>query len=99
MQQAQIEFAANTGLALQSVTLRLREASNGMLGFREAAQAAAIGVAKGFSPEQLDRLAQSAARAAAALGRDFEDAFDRLVRGVSKAEPELLDELGVTLRL
>jgi hypothetical protein len=99
LQQAQIEFAANTGLALQSVTLRLREASNGMLGFREAAQAAAIGVAKGFSPEQLDRLAQSAARAAAALGRDFEDAFDRLVRGVSKAEPELLDELGVTLRL
>jgi hypothetical protein len=99
LQQAQIEFAGNTGLALQSVTLRLREASNGMLGFREAAQAAAIGVAKGFSPEQLDRLAQSAARAAAALGRDFEDAFDRLVRGVSKAEPELLDELGVTLRL
>ena len=29
----------------------------------------------------------------------FEDAFDRLVRGASKAEPELLDELGITLRL
>ena len=29
----------------------------------------------------------------------IEEAFERLVRGVSKAEPELLDELGITLRL
>ena len=99
LEDAQQQFAANTGQALASVTASLREASQGMLGFREAAQAAAIGVAKGFSPQQLERLAKSAGRAAAALGRDFQDAFDRLVRGVSKAEPELLDELGITLRL
>ena len=44
-------------------------------------------------------LVRSFSKASAALGRDFEDAFDRLIRGTSKAEPELLDELGITLRL
>jgi len=99
LEQAQLRFAASTGNALASVTHRLRETSQGMLGFREAAQAAAIGTAKGFSPSQLNKLAEGALRASNALGRDFADAFDRLVRGVSKAEPELLDELGITLRL
>ena len=34
-----------------------------------------------------------------ALGRDLTDSFNRLIRGVTKAEPELLDELGIILRL
>lgn len=99
LEQGQVSYAKNTGLALQTVTRGLREASGGMLGFREAAEAAAIGVAKGFSPSQLNELADGARKASAALGRNFEDSFDRLIRGASKAEPELLDELGITLRL
>ena len=99
LEKSQTQYASSTGVALKSITAGLREASGGMLGFREAAEAAAIGVAKGFSPQQLEDLASGAKRAAAALGRGFEDAFDRLIRGASKAEPELLDELGITLRL
>lgn len=99
LRESQVQFAQSTGTALSSMTERLREASNGMLGFKEAASAAAIGVAKGFSSEQLEDMAVSATKVSKALGRDFEDSFDRLVRGVSKAEPELLDELGITLRL
>jgi len=99
LEEGQASYAASTGIALQTITSNLREASGGMLGFREAAEAAAIGVAKGFSPDQLNKLAEGAKKAASALGRNFEDAFDRLIRGASKAEPELLDELGITLRL
>ncbi len=99
LEEGQKSFGASTGMALQTVTAGLREASGGMLGFREAAEAAAIGVAKGFSPKQLNDLAEGARKASAALGRNFEDSFDRLLRGASKAEPELLDELGITLRL
>ena len=99
LQDSQIAFAESTGIALSGVTQRLREASQGMLGFREAAEASAIGLAKGFSPSQLEDLAKGARKASTALGRDFQDAFDRLIRGASKAEPELLDELGITLRL
>ena len=99
LEQSQIDYARNTGVALQSVTARLREASDGLLGFSAAGQAAAIGLAKGFSPKQMEDLAKGARKASTALGRDFADSFDRLVRGASKAEPELLDELGITLRL
>jgi len=99
LRKSQVTFAQSSGLAIRSVTRELRDASNGMLGFQEAAQAAAIGVAKGFSTAQLTELTEGAAKAAGALGRNFDDTFDRLLRGVSKAEPELLDELGITLRL
>ena len=99
LEQSQVSYATNTGIALQSVTARLREASDGLLGFQQAGQAAAIGLAKGFSPAQLEDVAEGARKASTALGRDFQDSFDRLVRGASKAEPELLDELGITLRL
>ena len=99
LEKAQVAFAQNTGIALGSITTSLRNASNGLLGFREAAEAAAIGTAKGFSSKQLNDLADGAQRASVALGRNFTDSFDRLVRGISKAEPELLDELGITLRL
>jgi hypothetical protein len=99
LEQSQVAFAENTGVALGALTQGLRDASDGMLGFKEAGQAAAIGLAKGFSPQQLNDLAEGARKASTALGRDFQDSFDRLVRGASKAEPELLDELGITLRL
>jgi hypothetical protein len=99
LRKSQVNFAQSSGLAIKSLTRQLREASGGMLGFQEAAQAAAIGVAKGFSGLQLEQLTEGAAKAAGALGRGFDDTFDRLLRGVSKAEPELLDELGITLRL
>jgi hypothetical protein len=99
LEASQIQFAQNTGVALSSMTARLREASGGMLGFKEAGQATAIGLAQGFSGSQMQKLTEGARKASIALGRDFEDSFDRLVRGASKAEPELLDELGIVLRL
>ena len=99
LEQSQVAYATNTGVALSAITQRLRDASGAMLGFREAGEAAAIGLAKGFSPSQLEALAEGARKASTALGRNFQDSFDRLIRGASKAEPELLDELGITLRL
>ena len=99
LQASQVQFAATTGSALGLMTERLREASGGMLGLKEAGQATAIGMAQGFSGAQMEKLTEGAKKVSVALGRDFEDSFDRLVRGASKAEPELLDELGIVLRL
>tara|TARA_Y100000758_G_scaffold291129_1_gene245247 strand:- start:1491 stop:4904 length:3414 start_codon:yes stop_codon:yes gene_type:complete len=99
LQASQVQFAASTGQALGLMTDRLREASGGMLGLKEAGQATAIGMAQGFSGSQMEKLTEGAKKVSVALGRDFEDSFDRLVRGASKAEPELLDELGIVLRL
>ena len=99
LEKSQLSFAQSTGIAMKTVARDVQLASGSMLTFRQSSEAAAIGLAKGFSPDQLNELAEGARKVSSALGRDFEDSFNRLLRGVSKAEPELLDELGITLRL
>ena len=93
------EFSAVTGQNMIGVARRIRNATENIIGFKDAAQAAAITTAAGFSADQVEDLAEGAKLASVALGRDLGDSFNRLIRGVTKAEPELLDELGIILRL
>ncbi len=97
--EGQKALGSITGVAYKTISNSLVEATNGQLKYAEAAKAAAIGTASGISPTQLARLGSAAKNASIALGRDLGDSFDRLIRGVTKAEPELLDELGIILRL
>ena len=92
-------LGAATGVAFKTITNSIKEATDGQISYTEAARAAAIGTAAGLNPTQLDKLGNAAKNASFALGRDLTDSFNRLIRGVTKAEPELLDELGITLRL
>jgi hypothetical protein len=99
LQAGQVAYASATGIALKSLTTDIVNATNAQITFKDAAQAAAIGTAAGLSADQLTRLGKAAADTSQILGRDVTDSFNRLVRGVTKAEPELLDELGIILRL
>lgn len=92
-------YAATTGTMVNSLAKNLQKATGFQIDFRNAAQQSQIMLAAGFGQEQMSRLAKAAKGASTALGRDFEDSLNRLVRGVTKAEPELLDELGIILRL
>ena len=53
LQAAQESYAASTGMAMQSITKNIKSASGAMLGYKEAAEAAAIGAAKGFTSSQM----------------------------------------------
>ena len=97
--KGQEALGAVTGVAYKTLTQDLQDATGGQLAYAEAAQAAAIGTAAGLNASQLESLGKAARNASAALGRDLTDSFNRLIRGVTKAEPELLDELGIVLRL
>ena len=97
--RGQESLAAVTGTAYKSITNSLVEATEGQLRYEEAAKGTAIGTAAGLNAKQLERLSSVAKNASIALGRDLTDSFNRLIRGVTKAEPELLDELGIILRL
>ena len=99
MIEGQKAFGSITGVAYGTITDSIRKATQGQLAFKEAAEAAAIGTAAGLNRDQLERLGEAATNVSIALGRDLGDSFNRLVRGVTKAEPELLDELGIILRL
>ena len=97
--EGQQQYGAVTGIAFGTITKALQDATEGQLKYKEAAQATAIGTAAGLSKDQLTGLAAAAKNTSLALGRDLTDSFNRLIRGVTKAEPELLDELGIILRL
>lgn len=99
LQQGQLEYAQRTGQSLSILTRQLQLATGGQLAFAEAAQSVAIATAAGLSAKQINALGDVAKKASLALGRDLTDSFNRLVRGSVKAEPELLDELGIILRL
>lgn len=99
LQEGQSAYASVTGIAYKTLTNTIIEATDAQIKYSDAAQAAAIGTAAGLNPEQLGKLGEAAKTVSIALGRDVTDSFNRLIRGTTKAEPELLDELGIILRL
>jgi len=99
LQEGQIAYASATGVALRSLSNDIIAATDAQVTFTDASQAAAIGTAAGLQADQLGKLAEGAKNVSILLGRDVTDSFNRLIRGVTKAEPELLDELGIILRL
>lgn len=99
LREGQVAYAAATGIALRSLANDISAASDAQLGFVEASQGAAKGIAAGLSPETLTDIARGAKNVSVMLGRDVTDSFNRLVDGITKANPNLLDELGIILRL
>ena len=99
LEQSQLAYSRNTGQSLALLTTRVQDATGGLLKYREAAEAVSIGRAAGLTSSQIQGLAGVAKSASQALGRDLTDSFNRLTRGAIKAEPELLDELGIVIRL
>ena len=93
-------FMANqAGRTMELVVGRLKDVTDGALSTEQALQGASLAVSAGFKVEQLETLAKVAKGASLALGRNLGDAFDRLTRGAIKLEPEILDELGIMVRL
>ena len=90
---------ALAGRNLTMVADKLQEITGNAISAEQAMRAVAIGVSAGFSEDQLNSLTRVAKGASLALGRDMGDAMDRLIRGAAKLEPEILDELGIMVRL
>ena len=93
-------FLGNTaGRTATLVAESLVKITDNALSMEQALRAASTGFSAGFDTTSMERLSQVAKNAATALGRDVGDATDRLIRGVAKLEPEILDELGIFVRL
>ena len=98
--QEGLEFTGRAaGRNLTLVAQKLQEITDNAISAEQAMRTTAVGVSAGFSQAQMEGLAKVAKGAALALGRDLGDAMDRLTRGAAKLEPEILDELGIMVRL
>ena len=98
--QEGLEFTGRAaGRNLTIVANKLQEITDNAISAEQAMRTTAVGVSAGFTEQQMEGLARVAKGAAMALGRDLGDAMDRLTRGAAKLEPEILDELGIMVRL
>ena len=88
-----------SGRSASIVVSNLKQITDGAISSEQAFQAAAVGFSAGFSTAEIEGLTKVAKGASLALGRDMGDAMDRLIRGTAKIEPEILDELGIFVRL
>jgi len=93
------KLGAVAGRNLPALAQDLRDITDSAISTEQALRATSVAVSAGFSSSQLKELTKVAKGASLALGRDLGDALDRLVRGTAKLEPEILDELGIIVRL
>ena len=92
-----VGFAA--GQNLPYVASEIRDITGAAVSMQQAMESTALAMSAGFSVSQLEDLTRVAKGASLALGRDMGDALTRLVKGTAKLEPEILDELGILVRL
>ena len=93
------QIGAASGKALGSLSKRLVEATDGAVSLREAMTAVAQTSASGMTSNNILKLGTVAQKASQALGVNMSDALSRLSRGITKIEPELLDELGIFVKV
>ena len=89
------QLGAASGVAMGGLAKQFAQASDGAISLREAMEATAKATTSGLSSKQFLELGMVAKGASQALGVNMSDAVSRLTRGITKLEPELLDELGI----
>lgn len=99
LMKGQSAYAKLTGKNMGNIAKKIQAASGHMIDFADASKSAALASTAGLATDQIVRMTEAARAASVALGRDMNDSMDRLTRGIVKAEPEILDELGIIIRL
>lgn len=99
LEQVGTIIGAQIGQPVQFTAIKMQELTGHTLNYGDALRNAAAAASYGFDSEQVEQLTMAARRASIALGVDMQDAMNRVIRGTSKLEIELLDELGITTKL
>jgi hypothetical protein len=93
------QLGAASGRNLGSLAKQLVAATDGAISLREALTATSQASSGGMSNANILKLGMVARQASQALGIDMVNAVSRLSRGITKIEPELLDEIGIFVRV
>lgn len=92
-------LALQLGESGDAILKSIQEITKSQLTLVDTAANVNAALSAGFNKEQIEELSTIALKVSRALGRDLTDAFNRLVKGAGKLEPELLDELGIFTRI
>lgn len=96
-----MNLARSSGVDAGTLLGNIRTASQGTIKEFDAMRSsnmAMLSQIQGFTMA-LPQLAEIAKVSAVAMGRDVTEGYNRLIEGISKAEPEILDEMGIRINL
>ena len=102
LQNLETGFAQLANAVGRTTTLMassIQNLTDGAISFDQAMRVASTGFSAGMTMAEIEGLTKVARGASTALGRNLPDALDRLVRGTAKLEPEILDELGIFVKI
>lgn len=99
MQKSADILSGQLGVSLNNTAKALRDVVDGGISARQALEMTNMGATAGLTTKQMKDLSIAAKGASLALGRDLEDAMNRVFKGAIKIEPELLDELGIMVKV
>lgn len=92
-------MGARTGRTLTATAKSVQALTQYSLSAADAMKATAQASSAGISSSDMERLTKVATNASKALGRDIPDSMNRMIMAVTKMEPELVDELGLTIKM
>jgi hypothetical protein len=99
MQKAADILSLKVGISINGLAKDMQKATDGAISMSEALSNASLATSAGLNTKQIKELTSVAKGASIALGRDLTDAMTRVFRGTIKIEPELLDELGLMVKV
>lgn len=87
------------GVALKVTATQIKEVTDNALTMKDSLAFANFGAAAGLTSRDINKLALAGKAASLALGRDLDDSMNRIFKGTIKLTPNLLDELGLLVKL
>ena len=99
LSQGLSEMGRASGIAMGTLAKGMQAATKNALSLEEAMRATSMITSAGLDPSMVEKFGAAAQKAAVALGRNTQDSLERFTRGVTKLEPELLDEIGLFVRV
>ena len=87
------------GTSIDTLSKSIVKASGGAIDLANAFRQVSLASSAGLSTAEIEGLTTVARGAAVSLGRNLPDAMDRIFRGAIKLEPEILDEIGLFVRV
>lgn len=99
LMQGLVEQGARAGRTLTVLSRQIKGITRDSISSAEAMQATALASTAGISSTDLQKITKVATEASIALGRNVPDSLNRMVLAITKMEPELVDELGLTTKI
>lgn len=97
--QGLVSLGRASGIAMMSLSKGLQDSTGYAISLQDSMKSVTMVTSAGFDPSTIERLGKVAKNTSIALGRDLQDSLNRVVKGATKLEPELLDELGIMVRI